>query len=218
MILGVYGSNGAGHEIMELAEELNRLNHRWKQIIYIDDIKKQGMYRDHILMDLSQVIAEYPKYDVEVIIATGEPFFREMMAQKIYDAGFKLAKLISPTAVVSDRAHIADGVIIMHGCVISCDAVLEENIYLNYYVLIAHDSSVGKNSVLSSKSITGGHVRIGHSTYIAQGVQIRDRINIGSNTIIGMGSVVLRDISDGVIAMGTPARAMKENTERRVFK
>lgn len=42
-------------------------------------------------------------------------------------------------------------------------------------------------------------------------------ITIGSETIIGLGSVVTRDIEDGVIATGNPCAARAKNRLKRVF-
>jgi acetyltransferase-like isoleucine patch superfamily enzyme len=49
-------------------------------------------------------------------------------------------------------------------------------------------------------------------------VPIKEGSMIGKNTIVGMGSVVLRDLPDDVIALGNPARPMKKNENHRVFK
>jgi acetyltransferase-like isoleucine patch superfamily enzyme len=48
-------------------------------------------------------------------------------------------------------------------------------------------------------------------------VPVKETIKIGKDSIVGMGSVVLRDIQDGMIALGNPARPMKENVSKRVF-
>jgi maltose O-acetyltransferase len=37
-------------------------------------------------------------------------------------------------------------------------------------------------------------------------------VTIGSNVVIGSGSVVVKDIPDGVIAAGNPARVIRETT------
>ena len=38
-------------------------------------------------------------------------------------------------------------------------------------------------------------------------------VTIGSNTVIGAGSVVNRDIPDGVVAVGNPCRVLRKITE-----
>jgi len=53
----------------------------------------------------------------------------------------------------------------------------------------------------------GDNVWIGGSTVIVPGV------HIGSNTVIGAGSVVTKDIPDWVVAAGNPCRVIREITE-----
>jgi maltose O-acetyltransferase len=43
-------------------------------------------------------------------------------------------------------------------------------------------------------------------------VTIRGGVKIGSNSIIGAGSVVIRDIPDNVVAAGNPARVIRKIT------
>jgi acetyltransferase-like isoleucine patch superfamily enzyme len=40
-------------------------------------------------------------------------------------------------------------------------------------------------------------------------VTILDRLNIGENTVVGSGSVVLKDLPDNVLAYGNPAKIIR---------
>lgn len=53
----------------------------------------------------------------------------------------------------------------------------------------------------------GDDVWFGGNTVVVPGV------TIGSNVVIGAGSVVTRDIPDGVVAVGNPCRVIREITE-----
>ena len=64
--------------------------------------------------------------------------------------------------------------------------------------------------------MAGGCV-VGCATYIGLSVPVKQGIKIGKNVVVGMGSVVVRDIPDNVIAMGNPARPMKNKDDSRVF-
>lgn len=55
----------------------------------------------------------------------------------------------------------------------------------------------------------GKPVIIGSDVWIGGGVIICPGVTIGSRTIIGAGSVVTRDIPDGVFAAGNPCRVIK---------
>lgn len=56
-------------------------------------------------------------------------------------------------------------------------------------------------------------VSIGDNVWIGGNSVICPGVHIGSNTVIGAGSVVTRDIPDGVIAAGNPCRVIREITD-----
>lgn len=71
------------------------------------------------------------------------------------------------------------------------------------------DKDERASGILTSKPITiGDDVWIGANSTILQGV------TIGDNVVIGAGSVVTKDIPSGVVALGSPARAIRPITEK----
>lgn len=65
----------------------------------------------------------------------------------------------------------------------------------------------------------GISVTIGDNVWIGGNSVICPGVRIGSNTVIGAGSVVTKDIPDWVIAAGNPCRVIREITEedRRLY-
>lgn len=59
----------------------------------------------------------------------------------------------------------------------------------------------------------GKPVEIGSDVWVAGGAMILPGVKIGSRTVIGAGSVVTRDIPEGVFAAGNPCRVIREITE-----
>jgi maltose O-acetyltransferase len=59
----------------------------------------------------------------------------------------------------------------------------------------------------------GKPVEIGSDVWVGGGAMILPGVRIGSRAVIGAGSVVTRDIPDGVLAVGNPCRALREITE-----
>ena len=53
-------------------------------------------------------------------------------------------------------------------------------------------------------------VHIGNNVWVGAGAVILPGVTIGDNTVIGAGAVVTKDIPAGVIALGTPARVVRE--------
>lgn len=56
-------------------------------------------------------------------------------------------------------------------------------------------------------------ITIGDNCWLGGDVKIMPGVTIDSNTIIGAGSVVTRDIPDNVVAVGSPCRVLRPITE-----
>ncbi len=57
--------------------------------------------------------------------------------------------------------------------------------------------------------ITGGRVRLGERSSIGLGAILRDGIEVGADTVVGAGSLVLQSIPSGVVAYGSPAQVIR---------
>ena len=61
-------------------------------------------------------------------------------------------------------------------------------------------------------------VTIGDNVWIGGGVSIIGGVTIGKDSIIGAGSVVIRDIPEGVLAAGNPCRVIRKLTPEDKYK
>jgi maltose O-acetyltransferase len=59
----------------------------------------------------------------------------------------------------------------------------------------------------------GKPVDIGSDVWVGGGAIILPGVTIGSRAVIGAGSVVTRDVPEGVFAAGNPCRVIREITE-----
>ena len=215
MVLGIYGSGGAGKIVKDIAVEQNQ----WEEVVFIDDTVSADVYKGVRRMPFSILCEEFRVNEIEIIIALGEPKYKIMIYDKIKKAGYNLGNVIHRTALVSKEAVLGKGVFINAGAVISADAVIEDNVSIEEYSIVSHESIVHAHAQISAFVMISGHCEVGEGTYIGVNVPVKEKVKIGAHSVVGMGSVVLRDIPDGVTAMGNPAKAMlKRAEEDRVFK
>ena len=69
------------------------------------------------------------------------------------------------------------------------------------------------NAELRRKQEYAKPIEIGSDVWVGGGAIICPGVRIGSKAVIGAGSVVTRDIPDGVFAAGNPCRVIREITE-----
>jgi maltose O-acetyltransferase len=69
------------------------------------------------------------------------------------------------------------------------------------------------NAALRRTQEFGKPVVIGSDVWVGGGTIICPGVTIGSRTVIGAGSVVTKDIPDGVVAVGNPCRVVKTIAE-----
>ncbi len=91
--------------------------------------------------------------------------------------------------------------------------VLEDNVLLGPYVLIGDHSHHYENIEVPIKiqeATEGGEVRIGQDCWIGAFVFVMSNVKIGMHSIIGAHSVVNRDIPPYSVAVGVPAKVIKQ--------
>ena len=77
--------------------------------------------------------------------------------------------------------------------------------------VISHHSIIDSYSIINGSCLLAGWVHIHENCYVGAATSIRQNINIGSKTLIGMGSLVLNDIPKESIAYGRPAKVKEED-------
>ena len=84
--------------------------------------------------------------------------------------------------------------------------VLESEVKVDNLVHIAHGVRIGSNSLVIAHAMIAGSVQIGKNTWVSPSASIKQKLIIGDNALVGMGSVVIKNVEDGAIVVGVPAK------------
>lgn len=99
---------------------------------------------------------------------------------------------------------------------ISCgsggDTVIEDFVKLDALVHLGHDVRLQENVEITAGGIIGGFDNLGAHSYVGINAVLRNRINVGENAIIGMGSTVIKSVDANVTVAGNPARLLEKGT------
>ncbi len=218
MVLGIYGAHGLAQEVHIIAKKINSVDGRWDEIVYIDDVNDISELQGRRVYKFEELLKTYTKKDLEIVIAVGEPAVREMMYQKVKEHDIKLVSLIHPGIYLDETTSIGEGVVICEGATITSNVTIEDNSYVQAHAVIGHDIQIGKHTIIGSNCQIGGADVIGDRVFMGFLSGTTDHIQIGDDVFISAGAIVFKDLPDEVVAVGNPARIMKKNEQKRVFK
>jgi len=218
MVLGIYGAGALGREALEIAIDVNDKESRWEKYYYIVDREYQEeKSKDGIEIIVPEDFVKLER-EKEAIVAVGTPSERSLMRKKLGRFKIDLARaVIHPSSRIIRDTVLAPGCIVAYGCSISFGNQIGENVYFQPASGVGHNVNIGDDCVVSGGVRIAGYTDVGEMTYIGMNASVRDRVRIGKNCIVSMGSIVQRDIPDGMIAMGNPARVIQRNTGNKIF-
>ncbi len=195
----LYGASGHAKVIIDI------LTNREIDIqgVFDDDINKEKIF-DYTVQPVPE---EVEALDGSFIISIGDNKIRKSLSDK-YSLRFGLA--IHSSSILSDSVSIGNGTVIMASAVVNSSTVIGKHVIINTSASIDHDCVIGDYVHISPSACLCGDVKIGDGAHIGAGAVILPRVKIGCWSIIGAGSVVLRDIPDFSVAVGNPARIIRE--------
>lgn len=92
--------------------------------------------------------------------------------------------------------------------------IIEDDVKTDNLVHIGHNVRVGARTKITPMTIISGSVSIGEDCWIAPGVSIRDWRSVGNNVLVGIGSVVTKNLEDNMTVAGNPARQIQRTSNR----
>jgi sugar O-acyltransferase (sialic acid O-acetyltransferase NeuD family) len=189
----IYGASGQARVIIDMIDTTETVH---------------GVFDDN--PELKEVLG-YPvqhgipphfEFDQPFFIAIGENKARKDISQKI-NGKARFATIVHPSALVSKRAEIGEGTVIMEGVIVKVNCTLGKQVIVNTGASVDHDCLLGDFVHLAPQATLCGDISIGEGTIIGANALILPRVNIGSWCKIGAGSIVTKDVPDGGTWIGT---------------
>ena len=213
MILALFGAGAMGREFRMIAEESGE----WSGIVFIDDHAKTENLAGCPVYSFQGFRTRFSPDEVRFVVAIGEPKFRLEAFERMTRAGYTGGRLVHSSAQISPDAEVEEGTAVCQEVFIGSRAKVGRNCYLALKACVGHDAVVGEHTRLGVNTFVGGHTVIGANAFIGAGALLKDRIHIGSASVVALGAAVFEDVPDGVTVVGNPARISGEGVRDDVF-
>lgn len=122
----------------------------------------------------------------------------------------RFVSLVHPWAWVAPSAEIGPGAVVFAGCVVQPDARVGAHAIVNTGATIDHDCTLGSFVHVAPGAHLAGQVRVGEGAFLGVGCAVKNGVEVGAWATLGAGAVAVHDVSEGVVAVGIPARDRSE--------
>lgn len=203
----ICGAGGHGVEIKTIIEDINEIKKCWEITGFVDASFSVGSLicglpvvgDDQYLLDCTE--------PTDVAIAVADVYIRERLFTTLSrNQILDFPSLVHPGANVARNTSLERGVVISQFCIVSPRAALGKFAFLHGGVFVGHDAVIGSYSLVMPHAAILGSVTIGSRCFIGAQASIRQGLSLGENVVVGMGSVVVKDVPNEVVVMGNPAR------------
>ena len=214
----LFGGGNQAHYTIDIIEKENKYN----IVGIIDSVHEVGSDRFGypVLGRQENLVDLINQYNIQGgVISIGDNWSRYYVSQQILQIvpSFKFVNAIHPSVVIGNTTELGIGVVAMAGCIFNPKAKIGNFTFFATGAQVEHDNVIHDYASISAGSITGGYVTLGKFSAITLGVTVVDRVEIGENTVIGAGSLVMKSLPDNVLAYGNPAVIVRERQQGEKF-
>lgn len=87
--------------------------------------------------------------------------------------------------------------------------VIRDHVKIDDCVFIAHNCFIDEASYVIAGAQISGSVHVGKRVWISPEVSVINKVSIGDDALLGLGSVVVKDVPANVIVSGVPAKVIR---------
>lgn len=202
------GAGAQGRVVLDLL----RGNSEFNEIEFLDDqqSKWNSSLNSTLIAGGIDRLHEYDKNNFKALITLGNPLLRKQIFERLKSSRIPWMNLRHDSAYVASSVRFGAGNTVCAQAVVNSDVLIENHVLINNASIVEHDSVIGDYATVCPGAKLGGRVQLGEGSFICTGAIILPRVRVGSYSILAAGSVLTRDLPANVLALGSPARVVRE--------
>ncbi|QLG46684.1 NeuD/PglB/VioB family sugar acetyltransferase [Costertonia aggregata] len=180
-----------------------------------DDTKLSGKNVNGIpvLGDYGDLFSKKLKSNIrDVYCPIGNNKIRASYLSALKNEGYNTPSFIHPTTSIGPDVELGEAIYMLVGNIVMPHTKIGNYLMVNMASTIAHHVTVENGVFMSSGVNIGAMINVKENAYIGMGVTAMTGIKtIGENSLLGAGTVVIKDVPDFATVVGNPGRVIKYN-------
>jgi len=136
---------------------------------------------------------------------------RLITSREVAEEGGVFTNFICPN-VNLDMVSVGVGNYIQENVVLQANVRIGNNTAVNANSIVSHETQLGNSVFLAPGCHLAGCITVEDGVFIGVGATIMPRLKIGKWSVVGAGSIVIRDVPPYSIVAGNPAKIIKTVT------
>ena len=109
---------------------------------------------------------------------------------------------------IGSEVHIGSHTVI-HRSLFEGATTIGRGSKLDTLIYVAHNCTIGEDAVVTSGVMLCGSTSVETGAWVSPNASVLNKVTLGKNAMVGMGSVVTRDVGPNMLAYGVPAKEKK---------
>lgn len=212
----IIGGEGNGGVVASCIEDNRERfgDKEWLVAGFLNDFEKGKTINGYPVLggtdEIDKFLSDESFYFVYAIHMIGRNYKSEEVFNNMNIPKARFATVVHKTAVVANNAVLEPGVFIMSNCYIGPKALIGQCSLVMSNALIGHNTVIGPLCHFSVGSIVSSYVNIGRVSDVTLGAKVLEKRTIGNYAVAGASSLITKDIPDGEIHVGIPAKYLKK--------
>lgn len=208
----IVGGGGFARELIGFAEDSHEAGRTPPVAGYIEDGTGETLAKLGYPYPWLGTIADYvPAADDVLALGIGDPVGKRRVVETLKARGASFAQIIHPTALVTRRTRLGEGIVLCPFSGSGTDTRLGAFVLVNSYSGFGHDSRAGDFSTLSAHVDVMGSAELGEGVFVGSRASILPKVKVGDGAKVGAGAIVYRSVPAHATVFAPPAKLLKKD-------
>jgi sugar O-acyltransferase (sialic acid O-acetyltransferase NeuD family) len=191
-------------------------NHEVAAFVVDREYRQADRFMGLPVCNADEVAQRYPPDEYDMFVALSYAKMNRVRAEKyeaMRAAGYRLVSYVSSRCTYLSLTQPGDNCFILEDNTIQPFVTIGSNVTVWSGNHIGHDATIEDHCFITSHVVVSGHVRVGAYSFIGVNATLRNSITIAPATLVGAGSVIMKDTKPKGVYMPERAKLFSKSSD-----